>query len=461
MFIETHKIDDKLLTFIKSANVQAFPCGRRRSKAIDLDGDTQTTPNDIKYIPFDPEARLNTEANNRKHSSLNGFTQTYLKDWDETNQILTVSLAGYLFTIKLATGHSSENSFGGKIIDALITKVDNDKSAAITAGTDTSGFESELADINEANYIYANILTEDVHLFSGFNQEYFTGILRNQSTIESDPETSIDLLKTDIENSSNPTAALADAQNFNNYYFSGLSFSVEPLTGSAAPRNSIKRDDNDRQQFVSLCILEKVGDTWKVHEPARLPFIEHDVDKDSVVMGETHVRRNLTVDEDADITGNLVVGTEENQNSSITIHGADLDEAHKALIVEGAAKVTKDLVVDETFEVTDKFTVNTDGTTVKNVFLANENVVISKDLAVGNGGAVGSDTENTVTIHGSAIIVNNLTVPNATITNINGDDIQQKVGEGDNYYDVPVMFIEKDTDDKYQLKLCRVNKVNF
>ena len=74
MFIETRSdtlANEKIKqTFVKSLNVQAFPCGRRRSDSNQV-------------IPFDPEARLNTEANNRKHSGINGYTQTFLKsDWN-------------------------------------------------------------------------------------------------------------------------------------------------------------------------------------------------------------------------------------------------------------------------------------------------------------------------------------------------------------------------------------------
>jgi hypothetical protein len=60
MFTEVHlKNDDsgQKLAFINSLNVQAFPCGRRRSEQI-------TSADDKYYIPYDPEARLNTEKNN-------------------------------------------------------------------------------------------------------------------------------------------------------------------------------------------------------------------------------------------------------------------------------------------------------------------------------------------------------------------------------------------------------------
>ena len=106
MFIETYTDEiagvDQILTFIKSSNIQAYPCGRRRAvEDRDLNDNDIVEADEHIRIPFDPEARLNTEANNRKHSSLNGYTQTYLKEWDEKKKLLTVALAGYLFNITL------------------------------------------------------------------------------------------------------------------------------------------------------------------------------------------------------------------------------------------------------------------------------------------------------------------------------------------------------------------------
>jgi hypothetical protein len=70
---------DIKLTFLQSLNVQVYPCGRRRS-AVQNDGENY-------YIPFDPEARLNTEFNNRKLASANGFTESYIDIWNADNAI--------------------------------------------------------------------------------------------------------------------------------------------------------------------------------------------------------------------------------------------------------------------------------------------------------------------------------------------------------------------------------------
>ena len=249
MINETHSYLDTTLCFIKSSNVKAFPCGRRRSI---YDGDSNPDTADPCYIPFDPEARLNTEANNRKHSGLNGYTQTYLKKWDESNKALSLVLAGYLFDVDL-NSFDNINLFGSAIVDEN------------TDATNTK--------------IYANILIQDVKLFSGTFKEYYTGILRNQSDT-SEPEQSLDLFKSSIE-----TPDLSHTKDYNNYYFSGLSFSLKPITDNNNDTwSEIK--NNNRQTLVSLCILEKQDGCWNIYQPAFLPKIEHGETKDSVVITE-------------------------------------------------------------------------------------------------------------------------------------------------------------------------------
>ena len=238
------------LAFIKSYYIQAYPCGRR--------GANPEKASDIR-IPYDPEARLNTEANNRKHSSLNGFTQTYLNEWDTTNKYeLSLALAGYLFHISLPTNYRSVDAFGKAITtDATATK------------------------------IYANILLEDVHLFSGYD-ECYTQVLRNQTALADNPRLSLDL----PVDENNPTESAVEG-----YYFSGLSFSTEPLTGIEETWSTLPDDRAAvNQLWVSLCLMEKTGDTWKIYEPARLPKIEHGTTTDSIVLGDTLVQDTLTVE---------------------------------------------------------------------------------------------------------------------------------------------------------------------
>ena len=262
MFIETHvdtinentENEEQITrTFLKSANVQAFPCGRRRSTSLEADTNSDGTLEEYR-IPFDPEARLNTEANNRKHSSLNGYTQTYLKSWNEKEDgKLILSLAGYLFNITLSS-YCEPNTFGN---------------AAVTALEEPS-----------ATCIYANIVIKDTQLFQGF-QNYSTEVLHNQLRLEADEnEPFLDVLKDNT-----------DAEDINNYYFSGLSFSAIPLTGIEKTRSEVYKyiselDSHEilRERHVSLCILEKDATTsnWKIYEPARLPKVEHGDIEDSV-----------------------------------------------------------------------------------------------------------------------------------------------------------------------------------
>jgi hypothetical protein len=268
-------VDGIQVTFIKSTNVQVYPCGRRRGNA-DLTGNSES------YIPFDPEARLNTEANNRKHSGLNGYTQTYIKDWE--GDLLTMSLGGYLFNItfpdgSVPDGYLSQDGVGKKIAENVLNSA--------------------------ATKIYANILIQDVHLYSGFT-EYYTGVLRNQTATDQ-PTTSLDLLVTGSD-----------------YYFSGLSFSTSPLTEEDKAWSSISRlvTLNDgasttvKQTVISLCILNKTQEddeteaTWKLYQPALLPKIEHGDTEDSIaVTGNALMKSTLDV-EGIHTAHNQIIATE-------------------------------------------------------------------------------------------------------------------------------------------------------
>ena len=162
MFIRGN--DNNELFFIKSESIKVFPCGRRRS-LVDSDGSSNTV-SDRYYIPFDPEARLNTEANNRKHSSLNGFKQNYLNYWN-SDGIISLVLAGYLFTIDAKL---LPDDFGKELV-----------SEAAAAG----------------DHIYANIKLANIKFFEGTEviPECHTDILRDQTTHD-DPLDCLDVLKT-------------------------------------------------------------------------------------------------------------------------------------------------------------------------------------------------------------------------------------------------------------------------
>lgn len=220
------------LVFIRSKYVRAFPCSRRRSTLVDSDGDNNSI-HDKYYIPFDPEARLNTESNNRKHSALNGFKSSYLYNWsvNEDSGIgsLAIVLAGYLFEIQLPAEYSTPALFGSAL------------------GT--------------GNAIYANIGVEDVLFFSGAAgvPETTTEVLRDQ-TSNAAPTGSLDLL-----------VPGESAEEADSYYFSGLSFSAAQL--------------NDNRAY-SIKLLQKDKDNkWQVCETSRLPEINHGETPASVKVG--------------------------------------------------------------------------------------------------------------------------------------------------------------------------------
>jgi hypothetical protein len=441
MFIETHKNDSIILTFLKSLNVQAFPCGRRRSKLVDVDNDGDRTPDTSYYIPFDPEAKLNTEANNRKHSGLNGYTQTYVKGLN--SDVFSIVLAGYLFDIKAGNTYSD---IGNLIATALrnfyvAENLDTSYDSEEAKETDRARFED---DFDKNTKLYANIRLEDIQLLTGF-QEYTTSVLRDQ-TVDGIPSVYLDICNA------------ADDSDYNNYYFSGLSFSTAPLTSIAAghtgaktreqlPHAVTRGNTTINQQLVSLCILEKVDKKdasgniiyktdeegnattepekeWKLYQPALLPFIEHDIDEDSVKMGETHVRKNLTVDENATVTNTFIVTDRVEVATDTTVKNK--------LVVENDVEVLDNKITTKDLEST--------------------NVITAK--------VINADEEIT---SADGALVDNITANKATIKNLNSDDIQQKVSGladiSEGYYDAPVIFLKK-VDNDYQLQITRINKLN-
>lgn len=251
------------LAFVQSSKVKAFPCGRRRSKAA----------TNADSIPFDPEARLNTEANNVSHSSLNGYTQTYLKDFDSEKGILTLVLGGYLFKLDLCNISDFSKDkivYFGNVIYELLAEVleKNNKDERISWGADSK--------------LYANIRLEKVPLTQG-NLMYYTKVLRNQSDSEF-AEPYLDELDSDSTSPGYST-------NSENYYFSGLSFSATPITQISGTRSINTRvkefQGSTVEQFeISLCILNTYLDHgqyyWQINQEALLPNIEHGELKDSV-----------------------------------------------------------------------------------------------------------------------------------------------------------------------------------
>ena len=250
MFIKD-TINNNNLVFIKSKYIKAFPCGRRRSELIDPADDS-----DKYYIPFDPEARLNTEANNRKHSGLNGYKQSYLNYW-KANGDISIVLAGYLFNI--ASNYFNVADFGTAITKANLLN--------ITGGD-----------------IFVNIKLAEIAFFAGTKDvpSASTAILRDQS-LSVDPRECLDLLY-----GTNKTS-------LDSYYFSGLSFSSEDLEAWDRKYNE------SRDGWVSLHLLTHNGEKWVIYEPCRLPNIDHGTEKNSV-----EILGSLTLSDAKDENGNVI-----------------------------------------------------------------------------------------------------------------------------------------------------------
>lgn len=258
--------------FIKSLNASVFPSGRRRSDLVEFDdkGDGLVSQIDKYHIPYDPESRLNTEANNTKHSSVNGFTQTYIKEWDSEH--LLFSIGGYLFNI--------------------VTPYEIQGGEGRSDPYDTFG-RTYASDVDSTGTcIYANIRLEFVPIYEGF-KTYNTLVLRDQTT-SVQPKTALDTLLSN----SNTVEALKETP-AECFYFSGLSFSSTPLAfvdgGKLEAKDQsewktietreIQKDGLNYQRVISFKILEKDGDTWKIHQPAMLPNVQHGPIEDSIKVG--------------------------------------------------------------------------------------------------------------------------------------------------------------------------------
>lgn len=292
--------DSCRFAFVKSHQIQAFPCSRRRSSVLSQETFEASQPQGTR-IPFDPEARLNTEANNRKHSSLNGFTQTYLSDWAPgVSGHLNVVLAGYLFNIKLNTANASSTSFGNTIAHVLATGLSN---GVLVSDTTTE---------KSVENIYVNIILEQTPLLSVTDDFYYsTHVL--SGLVNSSDTTALDLVISATENS------------LFNYYFSGLAFSSEPLTRFIRRRveqvEQFPDDDvfttyedykyldseDTNKVVVSLQILKKDATGWHIYEPAKLPKIKHGDIEDSVVLNHLTAENDVVVENNVLIKNDLAV----------------------------------------------------------------------------------------------------------------------------------------------------------
>lgn len=289
LFNEVHSFYDSKLAFVKSLNVQAYPCGRRRA-LVNPDQNLNTA--DSYYIPFDPEARLNTEANNRKYSSLNGFSQTYIQDWRPSQDYFTLVLGGYFFKIASGGLGYEVNTFANSVLDKL----------------------GESNNVN-VKKIYANIRTEYVPLFASedLGGTHLSSVLRNQSDEDDD---GLNTATTYLDLCREPVGTEVKNQEFvqtpDNYYFSGLSFSIVPITGLDEIRSekSISSDDKPYQQEFSLCILDKAADdSWQICQQALLPEIAHGTEPGSVDINILNVKE---LRQDNTTLNTLTIGADTN-----------------------------------------------------------------------------------------------------------------------------------------------------
>lgn len=264
-----HPIHD--LYFLKSTEITTYPCGRRNSTIIE--GSDPRTTMDNFYYPFDPEARLNTEANNRRISSINGYTQNFIKSWDAKNGLHLV-LGGYSFKIPNATNISSF-------------------------------CREKFQNFGE---LYANIRIEEIPLYESTELNYFSWVLRAQNdSAFGDPPC--------LDHLINANAGIDKA----NYYFSGLSFTNVPVVPfipyktvldenleRSMPAYSIKEykgkpieetqlDLSTNQIVISLRIATKKNGVWELCQNSLLPDIRHGILPGEVELGHLFVEGNEEV----------------------------------------------------------------------------------------------------------------------------------------------------------------------
>ena len=243
MFNKRHQIgygsnSEQYLSFLGSKYVKVFPCGRRR--AYKKDG----TP-----IPFDPEARLNTELNNRKVSGLNSINESFYVGQEWSENLLRLVIGGYSFDIELADYYKNIADFCEKTIEFI---EDSNKKA-----------------------IYANIKLSKIQIYESNDNssdalDSYTWVLKNQSADDN-------ISHLDIKINDDPSSV-------DDFYFSGLSFSTYPIvddmtTDTDYAHSPIYSSDNVTQQdfSIKLFIYDK---GWKLNPTILLPELSHgDTDK--------------------------------------------------------------------------------------------------------------------------------------------------------------------------------------
>ena len=290
------------LVFMGSQYVKAFPCGRRKSELIDGE----------RYIPID---RLNTEANNRKHSGLNGYKQSYLRHWITSGYTSNISLvlAGYLFDIELTSTSTSTNA--EDIVNAFGTEI-----------------AQSINDV-DMNSIYVNILTTDVTFFSSVdgssnaNSTVGTEILRDQ-ILNDEPATCLDM----------PMSS--ESKDASGFYFSGLSFSKQSLK-ELKETNGYTLPSNLHPE--SLLLLKRTDGKWYLNESIKLPKIDHGDTKDSVeISGSLTIKHKRDDKDDTKIETRGDLNVEGNVTADGTLTASEVIIGDMKAITLEVAEVSTD-----------------------------------------------------------------------------------------------------------------------
>lgn len=345
----TYNDEQKLLAFARSLNVSIYPSGRRSSDIVEEDSRTRS---DDRYYPFDPEARLNTEFNNRRLASTNGFSQTFIRTWD--SDLIQLVLGGYEFSFK---------------------------STQDLPSIDVNTFASELAQVLSSNTpeslealenIYVNIRLEKVPLYSNIapaeNQEnqdliFYTWVLRNQADGDKAKAVSLDKhITLDTSEFEYGTDVFA----IENYYFSGLSFSAEPIS-EIGKRNTVldaikdltytttyysaeNLDNSELEQLViSLRILNKDDEgNWQIYQPALLPEIRHGSTAGEVEVGHLTAEGNVKIAGNTQIDRNISVSGNATINGNITANSKDKKAHFYNLEVDNDVQIDGNITANQT-----------------------------------------------------------------------------------------------------------------
>ena len=369
------------LGFLNSMEINVFPCSRRNSSIIESQKEGQSH----YYFPYDPEARLTTEANKIKETSSNGFTQTYIKSvnfFDGSSLAGTDRIVHYpdqKNPTRTKTGKNDVNFstlpgfnfvIGGYNFNIPLNNPKHPCNLNAFAETITSALAG-LVEQDNPDKLYANIRLINIPLYSLGDSGTVvvdgdgnspsatrtivanTWILRDQfegaqgvdvTLGPPPPAAHLDALKTSATTSADVRS------NLESYYFSGLSFSTAPLTGLETTSYSeayLSNDSQYDQRVISILLLINTGDknnpNWVVNQRALLPNIWHGEEEDSVEISNLRTHGNLEIDGDVHITGHILAnGDGEGNNPTAQFYNVDIDNN---LDVDGMTHIDGDFYV--------------------------------------------------------------------------------------------------------------------